>query len=93
MSTFARQDSYVMSISKHISEVGLWSTFRIREGGLDAPPKSSSRFAGQQQLISFARTLIRKTKFLVLDEATSSVDSTTEEKIMQIIKDHQRPLH
>lgn len=36
---------------------------------------------GQKQLISIARTLITDPDFLILDEATSNVDTVTEEKI------------
>ncbi len=36
---------------------------------------------GQKQLISFARTLLADRKILILDEATSNVDSYTEERI------------
>lgn len=37
--------------------------------------------SGQRQLLSFARTMVRKPKILVLDEATASVDTETEEII------------
>jgi ATP-binding cassette subfamily B protein len=37
--------------------------------------------SGQRQLVSFARTMARNPKVLVLDEATASIDTETEEAI------------
>ncbi|MFO7537976.1 MAG: ABC transporter ATP-binding protein [Chloroflexota bacterium] len=42
---------------------------------------------GQRQIVSFARALLADPRILILDEATSSVDTTTEKQIQQAL-DH-----
>lgn len=41
---------------------------------------------GQRQLLSFARAVLRNPDVLVLDEATSSIDTDSEQKIQEAIK-------
>jgi len=68
-----------------LEKVQLWTTLSTR-GGLDAAHQPSSLSAGQNQLFALARALLQRSKIVILDEATSSIDADTDliiKKVMQ----------
>ena len=63
-------------------EVGLDHFIRTLSKGYDTVlSDNESVSAGQRQLLTIARGMIKETPFLILDEATSNVDTRTEELV------------
>jgi len=68
-------------------DVNLMPFIETLPAGLDHPvnERGTTLSSGQRQLLAFARALAHDPRILILDEATSSVDTETEIKIREAI--------
>ncbi len=78
-------------VEEALEAVGAERVLGHLEKGIDEPviEKGSTLSSGQRQLISFARALAFDPAILILDEATSNIDTETEEIIqhaMEVLK-------
>ena len=73
------------AVQDALKKVGAWPFVERLEKGIDHPvvEKGSAFSSGERQLISFARTLYMNPQILILDEATSHIDTETEEIIQK----------
>jgi len=74
-------------VEEAAEEANLASFIRSLPRGFDEEvrERGSSLSTGQKQLINFARALAHRPKFLILDEATSSVDTETEFRVREAV--------
>jgi ATP-binding cassette subfamily B protein len=75
-------------VERAAREVHAWEFIEHIPGGLEAEvrERGATLSAGQKQLLAFARALAHDPRILVLDEATSSVDTHTETLIQEALR-------
>lgn len=81
---YNRQDATDEDVKEICKTVGLDHFIRTLPKGYESNvADNDSVSAGQRQLLTIARGMLQDTPFLILDEATSNVDTRTEELIQQ----------
>jgi ABC-type multidrug transport system fused ATPase/permease subunit len=85
---YARPDATDAAIVQAAEDVGAHTFIDNLPQGFDTPvnERGISLSVGQRQLLSFARALLADPRILILDEATSSIDTQTERIIQQALR-------
>jgi ABC-type multidrug transport system fused ATPase/permease subunit len=85
---FARPEASLKEVEWAAREVGAHDFIAdLRDGyETEIQERGVSLSAGQRQLLSFARALLADPRILILDEATSSIDTQTERVIQQALR-------
>jgi len=85
---FGRLDASDTDVIEAARAVGAHDFIMRLHSGYDTPVEEGGVVlsVGQRQLISFARALLADPRILILDEATSSIDLQTEQKIQQALQ-------
>ena len=84
---YGKPDATDADIDRALALVSAKSVIEKLEKGLDTDVGEGGDMlsTGEKQLLSFARAILAEPKILVLDEATASVDTITEQKIQAAI--------
>ncbi len=85
---YPRTDASIQEIEQAAREVGAHGFISRLPDGYDTEvqERGASLSVGQRQLLSFARALLADPKILILDEATSSIDTQTEKLIQEALR-------
>jgi len=89
---YGKLDATDTEIKKAMESVNALYLLKKLPNGLDTNvgEGGAKLSVGEKQLISFARAIISDPKLLILDEATSSIDTETEAKLQSAIKAVQK---
>lgn len=80
---YGKEDATDEEIIEAAKEAHSWGFIRRLPQGLDTPLSADSLSAGQKQLLCITRVMLLDPPMLILDEATSSIDTRTEMLIQQ----------
>jgi ATP-binding cassette subfamily B protein len=85
---FARPEATVADINNVLDQLGCRDLLESLPHGLntDTGESGCSLSSGQRQLICFARAMLANPAILILDEATSSMDSQTEHRLQTALE-------
>ena len=93
------RSNLTLGMEDPISDQELWQALEIaqakdfvseKEGQLDAEVQAGGRnfSGGQKQRLSIARAVLRQAPFLILDDATSALDTITESNLLKAAQDN-----
>jgi ATP-binding cassette subfamily B protein len=81
---YNKKDVTDEQIKEVCDKVGLSHFIQTLPNGLDTKLSDNDNVSsGQKQLLTIARAMLQNTPFLILDEATSNVDTRTEELVQK----------
>jgi ATP-binding cassette subfamily B protein len=85
---FARPNATEADVEATLRALDCLDLLEVLPGGLQTQvgEKSAALSLGQRQLICFARALIADPRIVVLDEATSAIDSVTEARLQRALE-------
>lgn len=92
------RSNLTLGMEEPVSDQELWQALEIaqakdfvsdKEGQLDAEVQAGGRnfSGGQKQRLSIARAVLRRVPFLILDDATSALDTITESNLLKAVQD------
>jgi len=89
---YARPDATDEEIREAVKQAGLQDFATSLPDGYDTEvgERGLSLSGGQRQRVAIARALVAKPRILILDDATSSVDATTERHIKEAMREVMR---